>query len=37
VVIMTHTAREEAVQEALKAVKQLSVVKEISNFVRVEA
>jgi homoserine dehydrogenase len=36
VVIMTHTAREEAVQEALKAVKQLSVVKEISNFVRVE-
>lgn len=37
VVIMTHTARERAVQDALKEMKDLAVVKEISNFVRVEA
>ncbi len=37
VVIMTHKAREKAVQEALDEMKHLSVVKEISNFVRVEA
>jgi homoserine dehydrogenase len=37
IVIMTHTAREKAVQEALKEMKNLKVVKEVSNFVRVEA
>jgi homoserine dehydrogenase len=37
IVIMTHQAREEAVQKALKETKRLGVVKEISNFVRVEA
>ena len=36
VVIMTHVAKEKAVQEALKEMKGLAVVKEISNFVRVE-
>ena len=36
-VIMTHPAREEAMQKALKELSHLSVVKEISNFVRVEA
>lgn len=37
IVIMTHPAKEKAVQAALKETEQLSVVKEISNFVRVEA
>ena len=37
IVIMTHPAREEAVQKALKEMEQLAVVKDISNFVRVEA
>jgi len=37
IVIMTHPAREKAVQQALKEVEQLPVIKEISNFVRVEA
>jgi homoserine dehydrogenase len=37
IVIMTHQAREQAVQKALKETKRLGVVKEISNFVRVEA
>jgi homoserine dehydrogenase len=37
VVIMTHNAKEKAVQKALKETEHLSVVKEISNFVRVEA
>ncbi len=36
IVIMTHNAKEKAVQEALREMKSLSVVKEISNFVRVE-
>ena len=36
IVIMTHPAREQAVQQALKKAEQLSVVKEITNFVRVE-
>ena len=36
IVIMTHTAREKAVQKALRDTEHLSVVKEISNFVRVE-
>ncbi len=36
-VIMTHPAREKAMQRALGALTHLSVVKEISNFVRVEA
>jgi homoserine dehydrogenase len=37
IVIMTHQAEEQAVQKALKETKRLGVVKEISNFVRVEA
>jgi len=37
IVIMTHPAEEQSVQKALKETKQLGVVKEISNFVRVEA
>jgi len=35
-VIMTHSAREEAVQKAIKEVGQLAVVNEVSSFVRVE-
>jgi homoserine dehydrogenase len=37
IVIMSHPARESAVQKAMKAINKLSVVKEISNFIRVEA
>ncbi len=37
IVIMTHPAKEQAVQQALKETGRLAVVKEISNFVRVEA
>ena len=33
---MTHPAQEKAMQEALEELKHLEVVKEISNFVRVE-
>lgn len=36
IVITTHPAREQAMQEALKETKHLEVVKEISNFVRIE-
>lgn len=36
IVIMTHPARESAVQQALKQMEDLSVVKEISNSIRVE-
>ncbi len=36
IVIMTHPSREKAVQDALGQLKHLPVVKEISNFVRVE-
>jgi homoserine dehydrogenase len=36
IVIMTHPANEEAMQKALKEMEKLSVVKEISNFIRVE-
>lgn len=36
IVIMTHPAKEQAVQQALEATRHLPVVKEISNFVRVE-
>jgi len=35
-VIMTHIAQEKAVQGALQEVKQLTVVNEVSNFIRVE-
>ena len=35
-VIMTHPAKEAAMQQALRELKTLEVVKEISNFVRVE-
>jgi len=37
IVIMTHPARESAVQKAIKVINKLNVVKEISNFIRVEA
>jgi homoserine dehydrogenase len=36
IVIMTHPAREKAMQAALNALKNLSVVREIGNFIRVE-
>jgi len=36
VVIMTHPAREQFMQQALKEVEKLPVVKEICNFIRVE-
>ncbi len=36
IVIMTHPAKEKSFQDALKKMQQLPVVKEISNFVRVE-
>jgi homoserine dehydrogenase len=36
IVIMTHEAQEEAVQQALKEVERLPVVAEIGNFLRVE-
>jgi homoserine dehydrogenase len=36
IVIMTHPAKEQAVQKALRETERLAVVKEISNFVRVE-
>jgi homoserine dehydrogenase len=36
IVIMTHPAREEAMQLALSELRQLAVVVEISNFIRVE-
>jgi homoserine dehydrogenase len=35
-VIMTHPAEEKGVQKALKQLKQLPVVNEVSNFIRVE-
>jgi len=37
IVITTHPAREQAMQEALKETRRLEVVREISNFVRIEA
>ncbi len=37
IVIMTHKAREKAVQKAMEEIKKLKVVKDISNFIRVEA
>lgn len=37
IVLMTHPAREKAVQKAIKAINKLDVVKEISNFMRIEA
>jgi homoserine dehydrogenase len=36
IVIMTHPAKEAAVQQALEEVTHLTVVREISNFIRVE-
>jgi homoserine dehydrogenase len=36
IVIMTHEAREEAVQQALREMERLPVVAEIGNFLRVE-
>lgn len=36
IVIMTHPAREKAMQQALMEFKKLAVVKQIDNFVRVE-
>jgi homoserine dehydrogenase len=37
IVIMTHPAREQSFQQALKETESLAIVKEVSNFVRVEA
>jgi len=37
IVIMTHPAQEKAVQQALEELKHLAVVKDLGNFVRVEA
>jgi homoserine dehydrogenase len=37
IVIMTHMAREKAMQKALAELKGLAVMKEIGNFVRVES
>lgn len=37
IVIMTHPAKEEAMQQTLDELTHLTVVKEISNFIRVEA
>jgi homoserine dehydrogenase len=37
IVIMTHPAQEKAMQQALGELAHLTVVKEISNFIRVEA
>ncbi|MEK7280758.1 MAG: ACT domain-containing protein, partial [Chloroflexota bacterium] len=37
IVIMTHPSQEEAMQLALQEMTRLEVVREISNFVRVEA
>ena len=37
IVIMTHPAQEKAMQQALGKLAELAVVKEINNFVRVEA
>ncbi len=37
IVIMTHPAKERAFQQALRETEHLSVVEDISNFVRVEA
>jgi len=36
IVIMTHPAKEAAMQQALEEVAHLAVVREISNFIRVE-
>jgi homoserine dehydrogenase len=36
IVIMTHPAREKAMQQALGELEQLEVVREISNFIRIE-
>ncbi|MFQ5924569.1 MAG: homoserine dehydrogenase [Dehalococcoidia bacterium] len=36
IVIMTHPARESAIQKALAEIERLEVVKEVSNFIRVE-
>jgi homoserine dehydrogenase len=37
IVLMTHPARESAMQSALKQLGNLSTVREVSNFIRVEA
>lgn len=37
IVIMTHLAKEAGMQKALKELRELAVVKEIGNFVRVES
>jgi homoserine dehydrogenase len=36
IVIMTHPAREQAMQQALAEMKEIPVVKEVCNFIRVE-
>jgi homoserine dehydrogenase len=37
IVIMTHPAKEKAIQTALSKIKELDIVKQINNFIRVEA
>jgi homoserine dehydrogenase len=37
IVVMTHPAQENAMQQALSELAQLSVVREINNLIRVEA
>ena len=36
IVIMTHPAREQAMQDAIREIKELPVVKEVGSFIRVE-
>lgn len=37
IVLMTYPAKERAIQKAMKAINKLNVVKEIGNFMRIEA
>jgi homoserine dehydrogenase len=37
IVIMTHPAKEEAMQQALKEMEKIPIVKEVGSFIRVEA
>jgi len=36
IVLMTYPAKEQAMQQAMREIEHLDVVREISNFVRVE-
>jgi homoserine dehydrogenase len=37
IVIMTHPAKEKAMQQALKELERIPIVKEVGSFIRVEA